>query len=109
MKMNCALPKGLVSQSCERFDPARMGGLPSIRFVPDSTASSKDMDEGDERVKISVTDTTQKYVKVFKEGGAEAVIQLIRQHESIVADRKLEESYSSASSLINAKKTPPAT
>ena len=107
MKMNCALPKGLASRSCERFDPARMGGLPSIRFVPNSTASSEDADEGDERVKISVTNTIQKYVKVFKEGGAEAVIQLIRQHESIVANHKLEESYNSASSLINAKKRHP--
>ena len=82
-----------------------MGGLPPIRFVPNSTASLNDMDEGNERVKISVTDTIKKYVKVFKEGGAEAIIQLIRQHESIVADCKLKESYSSASSLINAKKT----
>ena len=105
MKMNCTLPKDLVNKNCERFEPIRMGGVPSIRFVPDSTYSSEDADDGDERVKISVTNTIQKYVKVFKEGGAEAVIQLIRLHESIVADRKLEESYSSASSLINAKKT----
>ena len=104
--MNCTLPKELNNKQCERFEPIRMGGVPSIRFVPESTYSSEDADDDkDERVKISVTDTIQKNVKVFKEGGAEAVIQLIRLHESIVADRKLEESYNSASSLINAKKT----
>ena len=104
MKMNCTLPKGLTSRSCERFDATRMGGVPSIRFVPHASVSEEVGEEG-EKIKISVTNTIQKYVKVFKEGGAEAVIQLIRQHESIVADRKLEESYNSASSLINAKKT----
>ena len=104
MKMNCTLPKGRTSRSCKRFNATRMGGVPSIRFVPHASVSEEVGEEG-EKIKISVTNTIQKYVKVFKEGGAEAVIQLIRQHESIVADRKLEESYNSASSLINAKKT----
>ena len=104
MKMNCTLPKGLVSRSCERFDATRMGGVPPIRFVPHASVSEDVGDEG-EKIRISVTSTIQKYIKVFKEGEAEAVIQLICQHESIVADRKLVESYNSASSLINAKKT----
>ena len=105
MKMNCTLPKGLSSRSCERFNPIQMGGIPSICFVPHSSVSSEEVGEEGEKIKISVTNTIQKYVKVFKEGGAEAVIQLIRQHKSIVADRKLEVSYNLASSLINAKKT----
>ena len=104
MKMNCTLPKGLTARGCKRYNATRMGGVPLIRFVPHASVSDEVGEEG-EKIKISVTNTIQKYVKVFKEGGAEAVIQLICQHKSIVADRKLEESYNSASSLINAKKT----
>ena len=77
MKMNCTLPKGLTPRSCERFDPMKMGGIPSIRFVPHTSVSSEEVDEEGEKIKISVTNTIQKYVRVFKEGGAEAVIQLI--------------------------------
>ena len=86
-----------------------MRGTPLVCLVPESAASSKDMNEDGKRVKISVTNIIQKYFKVFVEDVAEAVIQLIRRHKSIVTDCKLEESYNSASSLINAKKTPSAT
>ena len=83
-----------------------MDSLPSICFVTKSMASPEDKDEDiGNKIKVNVTNTVARYFEVFKEGGAEAVIQLIRLHESIVADRKLEESYNSASSLINAKKT----
>ena len=74
MKMNCTLPKGLTSRSCERFDATRMGRVPSIRFVPHTSVSSEEVGEEGEKIKISVTNTIQKYVKVFKEGEAEAVI-----------------------------------
>ena len=89
MKMNCTLPKGLSSQSCKRSDPIRMGGIPLIRFVPHSSVSSEEVGEEGEKIKISFTNTIQKYVKVFKEGGAEAVIQLICQHDLIAVDCKL--------------------
>ena len=67
-----------------------MGGLPSIRFVPESVASLEDVDEDGKCVEISVTDYIQKYLNAFKEGGREAVIQLICRHKSIVADSKLQ-------------------
>ena len=81
-----------------------MDGLPSICFVPKSMASQEDTDEdGGNKIKVNITNTVQKYLKVFGKGGTEAVIQVIYQHESVIADCKLEESHNSSSSLVNVK------
>ena len=100
------LPAGLNNRRCERFDPAKMGGLPPIRFVPTKTNEGTDKEDDKShrnRVKITISDNVQKYFDLFEVGGPESVIKLIRSHESLVEDRKLREMYSSASALINKK------
>ncbi len=108
MKLKFALPAGLQNRKCERFDPAKMGGLPPIRFVPESTHDSDSGSKDDSKrrtVKIKINDNVTKQFDVFLEGGPESVIQLIRNHESIVDDTKLLKQYSDALAAINAKKT----
>ena len=106
MKLQMKLLAGLNNRRCERFDPAKMGGLPPIRFVPDKLHEGTDkMDDKSHKncVKITISENVSKYFELFEEGGPEAVIMLICSHESLVQDRKLREVYSSASALINAK------
>jgi len=70
-----------------------MGGDPPIRFIPSTSASGKkDEEDADEaRVKIHISADVQKYFPIFKEGDTEAVIDLIRIHQGILSDKKLEE------------------
>ena len=93
MKLRTALPSGLHHRMCERHDPSRMGGDPPIRFIPSTSASGKkDEEDADEaRVKIHISSDVQKYFPIFKEGDTEAVIDLIRIHQGILSDKKLEE------------------
>ena len=49
-------------------------------------------------------DEVIKMFQTFKSGNAEAVVNLIREHESIVDDRKLREKYDAASALWNTKR-----
>ena len=51
------LPDGLTNRKCERFDPARMGGIPPIRFVPDKHEKDEDNDKKSHNtVKIAISD-----------------------------------------------------
>ena len=91
MKLRTALPAGLTNKMCERFDPSRMGGVPSIRFLPNSSASGKREDgEEHDQVKITISSEVSKYYNVFKEGTAEDVVNLIKVHEGIIIDKKIE-------------------
>ena len=102
------LPAGLNNRRCERFHPAKMGGLPPTCFVPEKHLEGTDkMDDKSHKncVKISISENVSKCSELFEEGGPEAVIMLIRSYESLVRDRKLREVYSSASALINAQKS----
>ena len=107
MKLKSALPTGLKNNQCERFDPSRVGGLPPVRFVPSSLDEKEDVEkkEKEQMVKISVSEAVSKYFKVFKEGDTEDVVNLIQRHESILADKKLRQKYSSFAGLMSDKKT----
>ena len=93
----------LTHRQCERGDPAKSGGLPPIRFVPEKP---DDSEKGkDNTVTIRMDDHVKKNFDLFKSRNAERAIVLIRDHESIVADRKLKEKYDAASALWNVAKT----
>ena len=93
----------LMHRQCERNDPTKCGGKPPIRFVPEVEDSDAVKTKGS--VKIRMDDDVIKVFDTFKSGDAEAVVNLIREHESIVSDHKLKEKYSAASALWNTKKT----
>ncbi len=81
-----------------------MGGLPPIRFVPESGLHGDTVEsDGKNRVKIQISDRVTKSFKLFVKGGPKAVIMLIRLHESIVADRKLKEVWKTANTLMTTK------
>ena len=80
-----------------------MGVLPPIRFVPEGDLNTDK--EGRNHIKIQISEHATKSFELFVEGGPEAVILLIRSHESIVQDQNLCEIYKSVSALINTKKT----
>ena len=106
MRLQMRLPDGLTNCKCERFDPARMGGIPPIRFVLKKTDKEDDGKKSHNTVKIATSDNVQKYFELFETGGPESVVKLIRSHEALVEDRKLHDIYHSASALINEKKGP---
>ncbi len=83
MRLLIKLSKGLSNRHYKRFDPSKMGGLPPMRFVPESNLDMMEK-EGKNQVKISITDHVSKSFELFSEGGPEAVIMLIQSHESIV-------------------------
>ena len=92
MKNKTTLPKGLVDKYCERFDPAKLGGLPPVRFIPNLAYAEEIEESCRNRVKIVLLDSI-KYFPIFMNRGTEDVINLICTHESIIADKKLEEQY----------------
>ncbi len=71
-------------------------------FVPESNLDTLER-EGKNHVKIAITEHVSKSFELFVKGGPEAVIQLIRFHESIVKDCKFCNIYKSALALINMK------
>ena len=84
------LPAGLTNHKCERFDPAKMGGNPPIRFVAKKLEKEEDDDKKSHNtVKIAISDNVQKFFDLFEVGGPESVVKLIRSRESLVEDRKL--------------------
>mgnify|MGYP007089475121 CR=1 FL=1 len=102
MKLRTALPSGINNKMCERHDPSRMGGDPPIRFVPSPSSSGK-KEEGeteDNQVKITISADVQKYYPIFKEGDTEAVINLIRTHQGIMSDKKLQERHKVVENLV---------
>ena len=103
MKLRLALPDGLRHKDCERFDPAKLGGMPPMRFVPDPPSSQEEGEVKGERIKIAVNDSVSKYFTEFVTGNAESIAQLISDHENIVADLKLEEKYNEFKKLKQAK------
>ena len=107
MKLRTALPSGLNHRMCKRHDPSRMGGDPPIRFIPSTSASGKkDEEDADEaKVKIHISADVQKYFPIFKEGDTEAVIDLIRIHQGILSDKKLEERCKDVTRLITEKRS----
>ena len=79
-----------------------MGGIPPIRFDPEKPEEFED--EKPNTVQIQMDDEVTKVFRTFKRGNAEAVVNLIREYESIVDDRKLREKYDAASALWNTKR-----
>ncbi len=78
MKLVFKLRAGINNRRCERFDPAKMGGLPPIRFVPESGRHGDAVESnGKNYVKIQISNRVTKSFKLFVEGGPEAVIMLI--------------------------------
>ena len=87
-----ALPSGLLQSNFERYFPDKVGGAVPIRFIPDKIEEKKP--EGKQStVKIVISTTVTKYLNIFTNGNAEAAIELIQVHESIVADKKLKVQY----------------
>ena len=106
MKMKYMLSKGHTNKTCGRYDPILIGKMQSIHFISQLLPPLDNVEEEQgEMAKIYITNYVRKSFKIFKKGDAKAMVQLIRYHKSIVANKKLWESYHSASSLINAKKT----
>ena len=81
-----------------------MSGIPPIRFISEKSKENEDDVTKANTVKITMDDDVTKLFKTFKSGGPEAVINLIRDHESIVEDRKLREKYGCSSALWNTKR-----
>ena len=87
-----ALPAGIQQQNFERYRPEKVGGAVPIRFIPDKSEDTKP--EGKQStVKIVISPTVTKSLTIFQNGNAEAAIELIQVHESIVADKKLRIQY----------------
>ena len=98
-----ALPTGLQKQNFERYHPEKVGGAVLIRFIPDKVEESKT--EGKQQtVKIVISPTVTKSLKIFFNGNAEAAIELIKVHKSIVADKKLKIQYKANRVLVSSKK-----
>ena len=92
----------LTHRQCERSNPTKSGGKPPIRFVPEKL---EDFDANKTNtVKIRMDDEVIKMFQTLKSGNAEAIVNLIREHESIVDDRKLREKYDAAWALWNTKR-----
>ncbi len=81
-----------------------MGGLPPIQFVPKQGVLDASESNGNNRVKIQISNRVTKSFKLFIEGGPKAMIILIRSHESIVANRKPKELWKTATALMKTKK-----
>ena len=92
----------LTHKQCERGDPAKSGGLPPIRFVPDKPDESDK--SKDNLVTIKMDDHVKKTFKMFESGDTERVIELITDHQSIVSDRRLKEEFKAATDLLNVAK-----
>ena len=107
MNSKTSLPENLKIKDCERFDPTKVGGAPPIRFVPE-TETTKESSEKDSKkqryVKITAVEGITKTYDIFHEGNAEAICRLIRDHEQIVEDKKLQERLESTNALIRAKR-----
>ena len=83
-----ALPTGLLQSNFERYCPNKVGGAVPIIFIPDKVEDTKP--EGNQStVKIVISTTVIKSLKIFSNRNAEAAIELIQVHESIVANKKL--------------------
>ena len=104
MKNKTTLPKGLVDKYCEWFDPAKLGGLPPVQFIPNLAYAEETEESRRNRVKITILDSIQKYFPVFTNGGTEDVVNLICTRESIIADKKLEEQYDKLKKLHKSQK-----
>ena len=100
MRLTLELVAQLTHKQCERYDPAKLGGLPPLRFVPDKPDESEGKKEN--TVTIKMDDHVQKIFCQFKSGNAERMIEVTRAHKSILSDRKLEERYNAAILLRDA-------
>ena len=77
-----------------------------VRFIPDPPEDAHEKDGvRNTDVKISISKSVSKSIKVFVDGNAEQAIELIKMHESVVSDKKLKISYAANRALINSKKT----
>ena len=104
MKTKTALPKGLLDKFCKWFDPAKLGGLPPVRFVPNLVYAEETEESCRSRVKITISDSIQKYFPIFFNGGTAEVVDLIWTHKSIISDKKLEEHYDKLKRLLKKEK-----
>ena len=99
------IPEGLTNRKCEKCEPKLIGGYPPIRFIPEKAIEDEEVDgKKVNTVKVNINASVTKTFRAFAKGGPEAVIKLIRNHESLVGDKKLKEIYTSASALWNEKK-----
>ena len=87
-----ALPVGLLQSNFERYRPEKVGGAFHIRFIPDKVEDTTPKGK-QSTVKIVISPTVTKSLNIFFNGNAEAAIELIQVHESIVADKKLKVQY----------------
>ena len=106
MKLKSALPAGLKNSQCEWFDPSRIGGLPPVRFVPNSHSEKEEGKEKEKEhmVKITISYAVQKYYPIFKEGDTKDAVNLIKRHESIISNKKLRARHSVCAGLFTEKK-----
>ena len=99
------IPEGLTNRKCEKCEPKLIGGYPPIRFIPEKAIEDEEVDgKKVNTVKVNINASVTKTFRAFAKGKPEAVIKLIRNHESLVGDKKLKEIYTSASALWNEKK-----
>ena len=75
-----------------------------MRFIPNLAYAKETEESRRSRVKITISDSIQKYFPIFSNGGAEDVVNLIQTHESIITDKKLEEHYEKLKKLLKKKK-----
>ena len=98
-----ALPAKLLQSNFESYRPDKVGGAMPIRFIPDKVNDTKP--EGKKStVKIVILTTVTKSLNIFTNGNAEAAIELIQVHESIVADKKLNVQYKDMCVFMSLKK-----
>ena len=79
MRLALELVAQLTHRQCERGDPAKLGGFPPLRFVPDKPSESEGKKEN--TVTIKMDDHVQKIFYQFKSGNAERMIEVTRKHK----------------------------
>ena len=99
------IPDGLTHRKCKKYDPKVMGGHPPIRYLPKEAIEDEEVvGRKVNTVEIEINSSVTKKFMAFVKGEPEDVIQLIRNHESLVKDKKLLEKYIAASALWDKKK-----
>ena len=96
-----ALPTGLLQQHFQRYLPEKVGGAVPICFIPDKVYEKNWRKELTVNIVISPTFTMS--LNIFFNGNAEAAIELIQVHKSIVADKKLKIHYKANRVLVSRK------
>ena len=77
MKTKTTLLEGLLDKFCKRFDPAKPGGLPPVRCLQNLAYAEETEEFRTNCVKITISNSIQKYFPDFLTGGIEDVVTLI--------------------------------